>query len=49
MLSLKIGVLKEVDFMPVTRSVKRAVEEAAKALEEKGYEIVKFDISSEEI
>ena len=34
---IKIGVLTETDFLPVSYSVRRAIEISRKALEEEGY------------
>ena len=37
---IKIGVLTETDFLPVSNSVKRAIAISRKALENEGYQIV---------
>jgi Asp-tRNA(Asn)/Glu-tRNA(Gln) amidotransferase A subunit family amidase len=43
-----VGILKETPFLPVSESVKRAIDMTRKALEEDGYEVVEFDITPEE-
>jgi Asp-tRNA(Asn)/Glu-tRNA(Gln) amidotransferase A subunit family amidase len=43
-----VGILKETPFLPVSDSVKRAIDMTRKALEEDGYEVVEFDITPEE-
>lgn len=44
---IKIGVMEECPLLPVSKSVKRAMQIAVKALEERGFEVVKFDIPKE--
>lgn len=42
-----MGYFKECSFLPVTNTVKRAMDIAIKALESQGYELVEFDINEE--
>ena len=45
---IKIGILKETPFLPVSKSVKRAIDLAKKALIDEGYEIVEVTFSPED-
>ena len=45
---IKVGILKETPFLPVSKSTLRAMDIAEKALIEEGYDVVKFDITEDE-
>jgi len=45
---IKVGILSETPFLPVSKSVKRAIEMTKKALVEEGYEVVDFKVTPEE-
>ena len=45
---MKVGILKETPFLPVSDSVKRAMDMTRKSLEDEGYQVVDFDITPEE-
>ena len=45
---IKVGILKDTPFLPVSKSTHRAMEITEKALKEEGYDVVKFDITPEE-
>mgnify|MGYP006105374227 CR=1 FL=1 len=45
---IKVGMLKETPFLPVSDSVKRAMEITRKALEDDGYQVVDFEITQEQ-
>ena len=44
---VKVGFLKETEFLPVSDTVKRAMDITRQALKEDGYEVVDFEISRE--
>lgn len=45
---IKVGILKETPFLPVSKSTLRAMEITEKALKEEGYDVVPFDITPDE-
>jgi Asp-tRNA(Asn)/Glu-tRNA(Gln) amidotransferase A subunit family amidase len=45
--NIKVGFLKDVDYLPVSKSVKRAMAITRKALEDQGYQIVDVTIEKE--
>jgi len=45
---IKVGVLQEVPFLPVSKAVKRAIALSRKALEDEGYQIVDVTFSAED-
>jgi Asp-tRNA(Asn)/Glu-tRNA(Gln) amidotransferase A subunit family amidase len=45
---IKVGILKETPFLPVSDTVKRAIDMTKKALEDEGYQVVEFEITPEE-
>jgi Asp-tRNA(Asn)/Glu-tRNA(Gln) amidotransferase A subunit family amidase len=45
---IKVGILKETPFLPVSDTVKRAMQMTKKALEDDGYQVVEFEITPEE-
>mmetsp|Transcript_11487 Transcript_11487/g.19443 ORF Transcript_11487/g.19443 Transcript_11487/m.19443 type:complete len:122 (-) Transcript_11487:532-897(-) len=45
---IKIGVVSETPFLPVSAAVRRSVELSKKALIDEGYDVVDFHISAEE-
>lgn len=45
---VKVGFIKEMDFLPVSPAVKRAMDIAKKGLEDAGYEVVDFEMSQDD-
>lgn len=45
---IKVGILKETPFLPVSNSTLRAMDLTEKALIEEGYDVVKFEITADE-
>lgn len=45
---IKVGILKETPFLPVSNSTLRAMDITEKALIDEGYEVVKFEITPDE-
>ena len=45
---IKVGILKETPFLPVSNSTLRAMDLTEKALIEEGYIVVKFEITADE-
>ena len=45
---VKVGFIKEMSFLPVSPSVKRAMDIAKKGLEDAGYEIVDFELTQDD-
>ena len=45
---IKVGLLTETPFLPVSKSVKRAIGMAKKALQDEGYEVIEITFSPED-
>jgi len=45
---IKVGILKETPFLPVSNSTLRAMDLTEKALIDEGYDVVKFEITADE-
>ena len=46
---IKVGVVTEVPFLPVSPAVKRAIQISRKALEQAGYEVVDYPITQDDL